>query len=101
MAGNKVLPSSAGVTVGGSIMPDSAMEFLGLRVYLRRPRKVRVVANKIVNVDLHELPTGVRLGHRLHLLGKMLETSNAITKAPLRISSMVTGGWMYSCTNAR
>ena len=32
--------------------------------------KVRGVANKIVNVDLHELPTGVRLGHRLHLLGK-------------------------------
>ena len=32
--------------------------------------KVRVVANKIVNVDLHELTAGVRLGHRLHLLGK-------------------------------
>ena len=32
--------------------------------------KVRVVADQIVNVGLHEFALGVRLGHRLHLLGK-------------------------------
>ena len=32
--------------------------------------KIGLIAHEIVNVDLHELPPGVRLGHRLHLLGK-------------------------------